>query len=476
MNHTSLLVLAACGLLTSLPASAADDDLKALREEIAQMKKTYQQRIDALEKRLGTAETTTAKVQATAEATQANVAQGMRQTEGKATSFNPEVSLILQGAMTKTKRDPTTWTLQGFVPAGEADEVGPPRRRGLSLRETELVFSANVDPNFRGYLNLALTAGNTVAVEEAYFHTLGLGNGFTLKGGRFLSGIGYNNEHHPHSWDFADAPLAYTAFFGNKLTAEGLQLKWLAPTETFIELGIETGRGATFPAGNNNLAGPGLGAAFVRIGDDAGVSNSWRAGLSAVNTRPRVRGFAQTDAGGNANTVAFTGNSQTVVGDFVWKWAPNGDASEKNFKFQAEAFQRTENGELSCADSANPAAGGLCFPRLSGSYNSKQSGLYAQAVYQFKPLWRVAYRYDALDSGSTSIGLVNTGALTAASLPQFAAWKPRRDTVMLDYSTSEFARLRFQFSRDTSRGSGISDNQFWVQYVMSIGAHGAHKF
>jgi hypothetical protein len=47
---------------------------------------------------------------------------------------------------------------------------------------------------------------------------------------------------------------------------------------------------------------------------------------------------------------------------------------------------------------------------------------------------------------------------------------------MIDYASSEFARLRFQFARDASRGPGLVDNQFWLQYVMSIGAHGAHKF
>ena len=52
MRSTSLIVLAACGVLASLPASAADADLKALREEIAQMKNAYEQRINALEKRL----------------------------------------------------------------------------------------------------------------------------------------------------------------------------------------------------------------------------------------------------------------------------------------------------------------------------------------------------------------------------------------------------------------------------------------
>ena len=470
MNRISVSVLAACGVLASFPAAAADPDLQALREEIAQMKRSYEQRIDALEKRLASAEATAGKAAPPAESAPATA--GAR---GAATGFNPEISLILQGAMTKTQREPSTWTLQGFVPAGEPEEVGPPRRKGLSLRESELVLSANVDPNFRGHLNLALSPENTIAVEEAWFQTLGLGGGLTLKGGRFLSGIGYQNEQHPHTWDFADAPLAYAAFFGNRLTAEGLQLKWLAPTETWIELGLEAGRDSGFPGSDRNKNGSALGAVFARTGGDVGISSSWRAGLSAVGTRPAERGFAQTDSTGNANTVAFSGNSRTVGADFVWKWAPNGNPNERNFKLQAEAFRRGESGDLSCVDAAGAGAG-RCGAGISSSYSATQSGFYAQGIYQFMPHWRVGYRYDRLDSGNAAIGLVNGGALAAADLPQFAAWKPRRDTVMIDYASSEFARLRFQFARDLSRGPGLVDNQFWLQYVMSIGAHGAHTF
>ena len=470
MKHYSLSVLAACGVLASVPAAAADADLQVLREEIAQMKKSYEQRIDALEKRLANAESTAARAAPPVDAAPA-VARGA----AAANSFNPDISLILQGTMTKMQRDPASWTLQGFVPAGEPEEVGPPRRKGLSLGESELVLSANVDPNFRGYLNLALAPDNTLAVEEAYFQTLGLGNGLTLKGGRFLSGIGYQNDQHPHGWDFADAPLAYAAFFGNRLTAEGLQLKWLAPTDAWIELGLEAGRDSGFPGSDRNKNGSALGAVFARTGGDVGASSSWRAGLSAVGTHPVDRGYAQTDTTGNANTVAFSGNSRTVGADFVWKWAPDGNPNERNFKVQAEAFHRVESGDLSCVDTAGAGAG-RCGAGISNSYSATQSGFYVQGVYQFMPRWRVGYRYDRLDSGNASIGLVNSGALTAADLPQFAAWKPRRDTVMIDYASSEFARLRFQFARDASRGPGLTDNQFWLQYVMSIGAHGAHAF
>ncbi|MCM2289733.1 MAG: TonB-dependent receptor [Sulfuritalea sp.] len=462
MNRISVSVLAACGVLASFPAAAADADLQALREEIAQMKKSYEQRIDALEQRLAQAETARAPASpAAAPAPSANRAGG----------FNPEIGLNLQGALTSTKLDPATWTLQGFVPPGAPDEIGPPRRRGFTAQETELTIAANVDPNFRGYLNLALTPDNSVELEEAYFQTLGLGAGFTLKGGRFLSGIGYNNERHPHTWDFADAPLAYTAFFGNKLTAEGLQLKWLAPTETYLEFGLEAGRDDGFPGSGKNKSGSALGAAFARTGGDVGIAHNWRAGLSYVATDPNARAYDGVDAAGLGTSVGFTGRSRTVGADFVWKWAPNGNPAERNFKLQAEYFRRVESGSLSCAErDASGACGGAA--GFSDSYRSSQSGYYLQGVWQFMPRWRLGYRYDKLDSGTASLG----PTLVAADLPQLAAWKPQRNTVMLDYASSEFARLRLQFARDNSRGPGPTDNQLWLQYVMSIGAHGAHRF
>jgi hypothetical protein len=57
----------------------------------------------------------------------------------------------------------------------------------------------------------------------------------------------------------------------------------------------------------------------------------------------------------------------------------------------------------------------------------------------------------------------------------FADFKPRRDSVMLDWSNSEFSRLRLQFARDRAM-MGITDKQMTLQYIMSLGAHGAHKF
>jgi hypothetical protein len=51
---------------------------------------------------------------------------------------------------------------------------------------------------------------------------------------------------------------------------------------------------------------------------------------------------------------------------------------------------------------------------------------------------------------------------------------PQRYTAMLDWSPSEFSRLRLQYVDD--RVLPEPDSQWYLQYIMSIGAHGAHQF
>jgi hypothetical protein len=54
-------------------------------------------------------------------------------------------------------------------------------------------------------------------------------------------------------------------------------------------------------------------------------------------------------------------------------------------------------------------------------------------------------------------------------------YDPTSVAVMTDWTNSEFSRVRWQFNRD-ELASGSEDNQITVQYIISIGAHGAHKF
>jgi hypothetical protein len=102
------------------------------------------------------------------------------------------------------------------------------------------------------------------------------------------------------------------------------------------------------------------------------------------------------------------------------------------------------------------------------AYSSRQSGAYVQAVYQFAPRWRTGVRYDLLDSGSVDVASNAAFVDTAGARPSRLAW-------MADYNTSEFGRIRLQLARDRAR-AGDADNQVFVQYQMSLGAHGAHSF
>jgi hypothetical protein len=450
----------------AVPASAQDAELSKLREALRQL----QQQVQQLEKRLQEAESKAGKAEEAVPRAQSPAAQSGR--PGGSSSYNPDISVILQGTAARSSRDPNTYQISGFAPSG--GEVAP-APRSFNLGESELVITSNVDPYFRGQLVAALTPENELEVEEAFFQTLALGRGFTVKGGRFLSGIGYQNEIHQHAWDFQDAPLAYKAFLGGRLNDDGVQLRWLAPTELFVELGTELGRGRSFPATDRNRNGANAWSLFGHVGGDIGVSTAWRAGLSYLRASPQDRAFTDLDTLGGEVTQSFSGRSRTWIADFILKWAPGGNSSVTNFKLQGEYFRRKESGTLTFDDSAQ-AAPQFGTP-VSDSYASRQSGWYAQAVYQFMPRWRVGYRYDRLDHGTVDTGILANGfGPTAADFPLLLTdYNPTRNTAMLDWSPTEFSRWRLQYAVDKSR-VGVTDNQLLLQYIFSLGAHGAHMF
>lgn len=476
MKNTSMTAGAVALSLAFVPlaASAANDaDLAEIRKQLQQMKDAYEQRIASLETKLAKAEGTATKAEATAKEAETVARQASLRppAAAPATGFNPEVSLILQGQYRKMK-DVEHRKISGFWPGSthDHDDGQSAAERGFSIDHTELVFEANIDPFWRGKAVFAMANGE-VETEEAWFQSLGLGYGLGLKGGRVRSGIGYLNEQHAHAWDFSDAPLMYTALFGEhaNYTTDGAQLKWVAPTPFFLEFGTEIGRGANFPGTDRNGNGIGDGTFFVHVGDDIGVSNSWRAGLSYLQTKAKDRSsgdgfFTATD--GSEAVGKFDGKSKTMVADFVWKWSPNGNPKYRNFKVQGEYFQRREKGSLDCQDDSGAACNGGA--GVVSDYKTRQSGWYLQGVYQFTSNWRAGLRYDRLDSGSRKF-YENAANLEPDN------YRPKRVTLMADYSWSEFSRMRLQFAQDKSM-QGITDNQVWLQYIMSLGAHGAHRF
>jgi len=439
------------------------DEIQQLRQEIENMRSDYEARIAQLEQRLDAAEQSArqanekadlAQDQArrageftTVEAVPAGSSSGISVSSDS--SFNPAMGVIFLGQAMSYDHNPEGYMIPGFPLGGEAG----PAPEGFSLAETEINVSANVDDKFTAWLTMPVVIedGETkVEIEEAWVETLRLPAGLSMRMGRTYSNIGYLNNQHSHAWDFADQPLVYQAFLGSQYLDDGLQVRWLAPTDMYLELSGEVFRGDRYPAAGAANSGVGSYSLSLKAGGDAGFSSSWLAGVSWLATKSADR------ASGDENEpLLFTGDSDLWIADFVWKWAPNGNWRERNFKLQAEYLWRDENGEYTLPDD-----------RML-SWKDKQQGWYVQAVYQPIPQWRFGARVDALSGASSNPDFYATPLASNGD-------DPMRYSVMVDWSNSEFSRVRLQYNRDEAGQE--NDNQFGLQYIYSIGAHGAHSF
>ncbi|MEN9902844.1 MAG: hypothetical protein RL651_1508 [Pseudomonadota bacterium] len=352
--------------------------------------------------------------------------------------------------------------------------------RGFSIGETELVFKGAVDNLFRGEARFVLEQeGNSTSIktEELFAETLGLPGGTKVKAGKYWSSVGYLNDKHPHEWDFVDLPLVYKQVFGGQLNETGAQLSWIAPTDNMLfKFGGEiaqgsNGYGESFNS-NYNQNKPRLGTLYAKTGGDIGDSHSWQGGLSWVRSTTGSGASANqaTYTLSNTNDVNFTGGNTTWIADFVYRWAPFGNPTSQNLKIQGEMFWNKQSGSMTsnynCAETE-----GQC---LQGSnFAQNQQGFYTQGIYQFIPKWRAGYRYDRVFNGTNSFGLP-AEALAGSQIQ--SGWDPYRNTIMMDWANSEYSLIRLQLARDNAFGPGIYNNAIYLQYIMSLGAHGSHKY
>jgi hypothetical protein len=461
---TSTAMVVGIGLATPAFADQASD-LATIHKQLNLLQHDYQAKIKDLEARLKKAEADakearSASASATQSASAAQITAQQVQTSFQAAAeagpaeaappppasagaFNPGIAAVLNGLYTASSRDPRQQRILGFA---IGDEAKLPVS-GFSLGESEISFAANIDPSFAGFLDISFNDQNEVNIEEAYLRTTDLPDGFTIKAGRFLSGIGYLNERHAHDWSFADAALPYRAFLNNQYGDDGIQVRWLAPTDIFLELGAELFRGDAYPAAGAAHAGQGTATAFVHAGDDINESSSWLAALSYLHSRA---GDLETDNVTTGISDHFTGNDDLGIASLVYKWSPQGNPTVQNFTASGEYFYDHQKG----------AFDGVPFARNA-------NGWYAQGVYQFMPQWSFGLRYAQLTSGNVPL------ALNGSALDDLGH-SPRTETALLEYDTSEFGRLRLQFSHDDSDLK--SNNEILLQYTVIYGPHGAHRY
>lgn len=182
-----------------------------------------------------------------------------------------------------------------------------------------------------------------------------------------------------------------------------------------------------------------------------------------VDVEERSAGGHAHDHGGESPT--FSGDSDLTVLNAVWK---TDLGNERALIFQGEYFWRDEDGQVSLD------AGDALF-----NYDGKQDGWYLQGIYQFNRQWRAGLRYDRLSADNDLTMISNaTGEdddeIFEESGYESSCHDPDRWSAMVDWSPSEFSRVRLQYALDDSREE--TDHQLFLQYILTLGAHGAHQY
>ncbi|NCA68879.1 MAG: porin [Sphingobacteriia bacterium] len=521
--HRPLLPIAIAALLVSpLAGASTDAEIAELRMLIEQMKSQYERRIQALESRLAQAELA-AKPSASPDASATSAPRAIQAETRPMTAplaspavtdaprsglegvsggdaFNPRLSVILDGNYYHDSHAGEGAALLGNAwqtasggldhahdhaadedHAHDAHAHGTPSN-GFNLREAEIAFAATVDPYFDAALYLSVDGDGHVELEEGYVQTRSLPAGLRVKGGKFLSEFGYVNKQHPHEWDFVDQNLPYLNLLGQHgLQDTGLQLTWLPRLPIYTLLGVEALQGdqerfgATLdPTQQQALGlgrtndGPRLWTAFAKLAPDLGVNHALQLGLSHAHNsqhqevQEHTHGHAADEHHPEEIEVhrnGLDGDADLWGVDLVYKYDGGGAHGHRDFKFQTEYLRSIK--DLTIRSSAHP--------EVVGSRRTfTTDGFYAQAIYGFAPRWSAGLRYDVL-------GLTNE----VSGGRQEDAGSSDRWTFDVTWNLTEFSRLRAQYAYNSILESAHERERFdavYLQFLMSLGAHGAHAF
>lgn len=346
---------------------------------------------------------------------------------------NPDVSVVLDGAYRSGEGALAT------------------REEGFSLGHTELSLSGAVDDQFNGQLVWVVEShdGETeLELEEAFVETTGLPGAVTLRAGRFLSQVGYLNGRHTHADAFADRPAIYQALLGGHYFDDGLRLNMLLPTPFYWKVGAEFfgGRRLAEGTGEDDI---GVTTFVSKWGGDIGNS-SWQLGVSFIKHRLTIEVEEEEqentddhDHAGHSHSALY-GGENTWIADAVWKWAPQGNAQKRHVVATAEMFR---------VDGLNEFA----------SDEDQHTGWYSSVVLGLGPQWLVGMRYGEVD-------------LSQAHGDHFHGQELQESSIMASWSRSHFSTVRLQYTRQRGEGFDAIDDALTLQYVMTLGAHGAHEY
>lgn len=256
-----------------------------------------------------------------------------------------------------------------------------------------------------------------VAVDEAYLTTLSLPAGLQLRAGTFFSPFGRQNQQHPHSWEFVDAPLARGRLVADEVLAgPGVDVAWLAPLPWFAELHV-AGQGTAPSEGDDERF---TGIARLLQYFPVGQSTTLGIGLSTARRSEATGAFRDLGAV-----------------DAYLRWRPL--QTRSYLTVQGEAYT-------------------LRLRNVADVEGGWRTGGYAQAFWRQGAYFGYGARYD----NAPAAGDAEPG--TEHRIGALVTWFP-----------SEFQRIRFQVSYDRRPG-GADGIEALLALEFGIGSHGAHPF
>jgi len=347
-------------------------------------------------------------------------------------------------------------------------EVGDhdPQQRGFNARNIELAFDGAVDPYFEGFANIVFKLNNDneteVEVEEAFLQTTSLPFNLQLKAGQFFAAFGRINPTHPHTWDFADAPIVHGRLLGpDGLRGVGAQISWIVPVPWYSQLilGVQNGRGGT----GYSFRNPGDDGMFF----DRRTTDRELRGLqdfvwiprweNSVDLSPTQVVLAGVSGAFGSNETGANSRTQIYGGDFLYKWkSANAEGGFPFVKWQTEfMYRRFEAGR-----GVNES-----FPVAETFHDW---GLYSQVLWGFKKGWVAGIRGDYLDMEDSKF------------TDDFERQSRSRISANLTWYPTEFSKIRLQYNHDfLAENFFLSDrdvDSVFLQFEFILGAHGAHKF
>jgi len=344
-------------------------------------------------------------------------------------AYLPDMALILNmSALTRnvSNNDYENAAMPGFINSGDM-HLPFNEERGFNLNYAEFAIHSVVDPYFEAFANFHLHP-DAFEIGEAYVQTTSLPYALRIKAGKFKSSFGRINKKHQHSWNFDSQPLIYKGLFGpDGISDAGIQLQWIAPTDTYLMVGAEAMQGTngrSFGDDSKNNLYVGYVKSSVDIGDDLSVLG----GVSLAHGKNTTQNA--TDVYGADLTFREQLGSYSAL---IW---------------QSEYLERHK--------------------KLSDT-TDKQAGLYSELVYQYNNNYSFGARYDLITKNDTDLSLYD--GIDTNNLDRY--------TAKIDYKPFPMSRLRLSYTYDRSKiiAKVRKDvSEVMLSLNIAAGAHGAHDY